>query len=70
MAVVILNLREFALCYSRHPGDMRVRSRVCLAVAATRSGHFGDIEFPILRWDSAFFFRDLVEDYALLAGFG
>ena len=33
------DLREFALCYSRHPGNMRVRSRVCLAVADTRSGH-------------------------------
>ena len=32
------NLREFALCYSRHPGDMRVRSRVRLAVADTTSG--------------------------------
>ena len=25
-------LREFALCYSRHPGDMRGRSRVSAAL--------------------------------------
>ena len=52
MAVVILNLREFALCYSRHPGDMRVRSRVRLAVADTTSAHPVETEFPILRCDS------------------
>ena len=29
------NLREFALCYSRHPGDMRGRSRVGAALGET-----------------------------------
>ena len=30
--IILYYLREFALCYSRHPGDMRGRSRVSTAL--------------------------------------
>ena len=35
---IVIDLREFALCYSRHPGDMRGRSRVPAAPLGDNPG--------------------------------